>query len=501
MPSPGLTGGFGQPFQEQIDFFRKKLNLPTERWDDIRHAAHDRAFVVAGAMKADLLNDLRLAVDKAISTGTTLETFRQDFRGIVAKNGWHGWTGEGTSAGFAWRTKVIYETNLRSSYAAGRWAQLNDPSLLKLMPYWRYVHADSVLHPRPQHQRWGNMRLTLPHDHPFWKTHFPPNGWGCRCRVVAAAGPKEGDATDPPEGWDEISDKTGAPVGIDKGWAYAPGASLQHELRALVDQKKAALPLPLAEDLAKETAKVIGRKAFVEAKTAKAAAEWAVKAGLADFADYTGIKTEVANAWNKSLFDHLAEFPALRDNQKFVGTCQAQFARWRSLEIDQYIERLRAANPHLPPDFDFRPHAEKYIKPKKVPGNAYAHSVPGGPVQGIAVNRKYGSDTEQFKSLLESDALSSWHPQGCSTIRSVVDHELGHQLDNLLGLHIDADIISVYKEAVAKGIKEEVSGYAAKNIKEFIAECWAESLNNAGGRAAAKRVADILRRRYVAKFS
>ncbi|WP_413879007.1 hypothetical protein [Candidatus Aalborgicola defluviihabitans] len=28
-----------------------KLNLPTERWDDIKAAAHDRAFIVAGAQR------------------------------------------------------------------------------------------------------------------------------------------------------------------------------------------------------------------------------------------------------------------------------------------------------------------------------------------------------------------------------------------------------------------------------------------------------------------
>ena len=116
MPAPSLTAGFDLPFQEQIDFFRAKINMPTEAWDDIWQAAHDRAFVVAGAMKADLLDDLRQAVDKAITTGTTLETFRNDFREIVGKHGWQGWTGEGTPGGFAWRTKVIYETNLRSSY-------------------------------------------------------------------------------------------------------------------------------------------------------------------------------------------------------------------------------------------------------------------------------------------------------------------------------------------------------------------------------------------------
>ena len=89
---------------------------------------------------------------------------------------WTGWTGEGTKAGEAWRTRVIYQTNLMTSYAAGRRAQLLDPDLVKRRPFWRYVHNDSVTHPRPHHKSWGDMRLTLRHDHPFWETHFPPNG-------------------------------------------------------------------------------------------------------------------------------------------------------------------------------------------------------------------------------------------------------------------------------------------------------------------------------------
>jgi len=54
--------GFGTPFQAQIDFLRQKLQLPTDRWDDIIRSAHDRAFIVAGAAKADLLADLHQAV-------------------------------------------------------------------------------------------------------------------------------------------------------------------------------------------------------------------------------------------------------------------------------------------------------------------------------------------------------------------------------------------------------------------------------------------------------
>ena len=177
MPDPRLDLGFNTPFAEQLAFFRQKLNLPTEHWDDIMRAAHDRAFVVAGAMKADLLADLHGSVEKVIAEGKSIGWFRKEFAAIVGKHGWQGWKGEGSPEGFAWRTRVIYQTNLATSYAAGRYAQLTDPELLTLRPYWRYKHADGVANPRLQHVAWNG--LTLPHDHPFWQTHFPPNGWNC----------------------------------------------------------------------------------------------------------------------------------------------------------------------------------------------------------------------------------------------------------------------------------------------------------------------------------
>jgi hypothetical protein len=240
MPDP-LKLALNLPFQEQIDFFRAKLNLPTERWDDIWKGAHDRAFVVAGAMKADLLDDLRQAVSP-LQRGT-LDAFRKDFKRIVAQHGWTGWTGEGSKGGEAWRTKVIYETNVRTSHAAGRYRQLTDPDSLAAMPYWRYVHNDSVMHPRPQHLAWNG--LTLRHDHPFWQTHFAPNGWGCRCTIVAQSQPGSGDKATPPDGWNAIDAKTGEQPGIDKGWGYAPGANAVTPLRELIDQKLIKLDAPI----------------------------------------------------------------------------------------------------------------------------------------------------------------------------------------------------------------------------------------------------------------
>ena len=244
-------GKFNKPFTEQVDFFQQKLNLPTERFDDILKDAHDRAFVVAGAMKADLLNDLRQAVDRSISEGKSIQWFRNEFDNIVAKHGWTGWTGEGSKAGRDWRTRVIYRTNLSASYAAGRWQQLNDPDLLKIRPYWKYIHNDTVQHPRPLHQSWSGM--VLRHDDPFWQTHFPPNGWGCRCRVTSVSSSEYKGHPAPDDGSYVYKSKDGVehvlPKGIDYGWDYAPGANKTTPLKDILDQKLIRFPASIGADM------------------------------------------------------------------------------------------------------------------------------------------------------------------------------------------------------------------------------------------------------------
>lgn len=233
-----ISGALKRPFKEQVAFFRGKLGnlVPTARWDDIQRSAHDRAFMVAGAAKADLLADLATAVDRSITEGKSLEAFRQDFRSIVERNGWHGWTGEGNKKGVAWRTRVIYQTNALSSYNAGRYAQLREGGF----DFWIYRHNDSVKNPRPQHLAWNG--LTLPPDHPFWKTHAPQNGWGCKCYAVGARSARGARRLggDPdkalPEDWDAIDAKTGAPVGIDKGWDYQPGAAVSQTIQAMAQK-------------------------------------------------------------------------------------------------------------------------------------------------------------------------------------------------------------------------------------------------------------------------
>lgn len=234
------------PFAEQIEFFRHKLNLPTQRWDDLLGAAHDRAFVVAGAMQADLLTDLRQAVDQAITQGTTLETFRKDFKTTVAERGWTGWTGEGTKGGEAWRTRVIYESNLFSSYSAGRLQQMQD--VKEARPYWRYRHSPASKEPRPEHLAWDG--LILRHDDPFWATHTPPSGFGCKCYVETLAErdlKREGLKPTPPKDipYNGTDAKTGLPQGVGKGWDYQAGAQRSTPLHDLIARKLPTLDAEL----------------------------------------------------------------------------------------------------------------------------------------------------------------------------------------------------------------------------------------------------------------
>jgi hypothetical protein len=163
------------PFREQAEFLRRKINIKTDSWVDIYNTEHDWAFVVAGANRDALVADFRKSVEAVVNDGITLESFRKQFDDIVAKNGWS------YNGGRNWRSRVIYETNLNSSYQAGRYEQLM--AVREQRPYWQYLHSDAVENPRLLHESWDGLILRW--DDPWWQTHFPVNGWGCQCRVIA----------------------------------------------------------------------------------------------------------------------------------------------------------------------------------------------------------------------------------------------------------------------------------------------------------------------------
>lgn len=243
---PDAVAAYGSlPFREQSEFFRRKLNLPTAAWTDVYTQEHDWAFVVAGANRDAIVADFRGAIERAISGGTTLEEFRRDFDRIVATHGWD------YNGGRDWRSRVIYDTNLSTSYAAGRYEQLrNSPRT----PYWQYVHADWVEHPRAQHVAWDG--LVLEASDPWWEQHFPPNDFGCSCSVrglslrdlerLGKSGPDQAPEVKMVERTIGQRSPNGprkvrVPVGIGPGFEYTPG---QSRLESSIPPQRPEPPLP-----------------------------------------------------------------------------------------------------------------------------------------------------------------------------------------------------------------------------------------------------------------
>lgn len=217
-------------FTEAIDFFKQKIRLPTSGWTDIWQEQHSHAFVVAGANHDALVEDFYNALRQAKDEGKGYADFRKSFDEIVAK---HGWAHHGSPG---WRSKVIYDTNVTQAYNAGRYRQMM--AVKHLRPFWLYRHTTKE-HPRLIHKSWDGLILSA--DDPWWHTHMPMNGWGCKCRVHALS-PREagrewekngktGPDEAPPIEWEErVVGSTGShprtvrtPVGIDPGFGYNPG--------------------------------------------------------------------------------------------------------------------------------------------------------------------------------------------------------------------------------------------------------------------------------------
>jgi len=214
MPNTAQYGSL--KFDEAIDFFKNKINLPTETWSDITNEMHGRAFVVSGAVKAELLSDFHESILKSIDEGTDIAEFRKDFDKIVAK---HGWSYKGKRG---WRTSIILDTNLSTAYSAGREKQRKLPEIIAAFPNDEYNSMDDS-RVRPLHKKWDGT--ILPHDDPWWSTHTPPNGWRCRCwKEPTSEGAQKESPNDGTTLWENPSTgiKESIPKGIDPGFAYNP---------------------------------------------------------------------------------------------------------------------------------------------------------------------------------------------------------------------------------------------------------------------------------------
>ena len=428
------------PFKEQVDFFQNKQLVPTQHWDDLKRDAHDTGFMVAGAMQMDLLADFHGSLLLAQKNGTTLKDFTANFERIVAKHGWTGWTGEGTEAGRAWRAKIIFETNMRTSYQAGRWQQFQANKDKR--PYLIYKHSHSVTTPRPEHLRWDGLIIHI--DDPWLRVHYPPQGFGCKCTMFALSDRdlqrmgKDGPDQAPDNGtYDWVDPKTGEihtfPVGVQPFWDYAPGASLSSRARDAVIRKAAGLPDGLGGQLT----------AFIKSIKPEgiSATDKALGLGIKTV-DFAG-EDKIAEMVTQALEDVAKLGVALPDHVIVDGE---RFTQWAK-HLDVKPETLVAA-----------------FVPAKNKSTTFLALSP--------FYKHWGNLGADAKKLYDKHEWSTPHQF------HIIYHELGHLQHYLMGyeayyLALDTQLVGYDLEISAR-----VSTYAKDNAAEFIAEVFAGLLAN-----------------------
>lgn len=279
------AASFTVPPAEAIAYFKAKGLKVTFDWRDLIGAEHASAFTVAKMADLDLLADVQASLDDAIAQGLSYQTWADTITPLLQQKGWWGrqavtdpLTGETIVAqlGSPGRLKTIFRTNVQSAYAAGQWEQIQEQK--DVAEYLMYDAVDDH-RTRPQHAAWDGTVLPVEHD--WWTTHYPPNGWNCRCGVIqlaaedlddlgltpSAKAPAGGTTnwTNPRTGKVEKVEK-----GLDPGWNNNPGATHLATLQKLAAEKIKAMDPKAATAAAK------GMKA-----TEALAGELADQAGIA----------------------------------------------------------------------------------------------------------------------------------------------------------------------------------------------------------------------------
>lgn len=240
-------GLFATAPREVVDYFDRRPSRPSFRWDEIAPREHAVSFTVARTAGFDVLDDLRAATRKAVVDRIPFEQFRDELVPILRQKGWWGErrvtdprTGEiaKVQLGSLRRLDLIYDANIRSAEAAGDWARIQ--RVKDVLPYLEYLTSTSE-RKRPLHLSW--VGTTLLANDPWWATHYPPNGWRCKCRVRSRAEPRDGANTERPplnpRPWENrtTGEKRLVPAGIDPGWDHNPGRAREQMVgRRLVDR-------------------------------------------------------------------------------------------------------------------------------------------------------------------------------------------------------------------------------------------------------------------------
>jgi len=240
MPKAPLSIGFDLPFNEAIAAMEARgVVLPEKYYGELQGIHRQLNFSIAGVASLDQLQGVLDSLSAKLADGQSFKQWQDSVSVQDLGLPKH-------------RMDNIYRTNIQNAYNRGHWEQFKENE--KFAPYLMYDSINDS-RTRPSHRAMdGIIRLV---SDPFWDTHYPANGYRCRCSVVslsekqAQARSKGGNGLNksidvekmkPDKGWDYNCGED-ITTGIDKAVAdRKANPDIEPKLKALIDDKAMLKP-------------------------------------------------------------------------------------------------------------------------------------------------------------------------------------------------------------------------------------------------------------------
>ena len=158
--------------KEAIDYIKKKIPVAQKEWNLLSDEARNAAFYVQNTSKLVVINGIKEKLLKALEKGIPFSQIKNEISDIFKKA-----KVKGYNEGYL---KTVFYTNIYSVFNAGRYKNLMSDENTEWLKY--VTAGDDFV--RPEHAKLHGF--VAPKTDPIWDTIWPPNDFGCRCKVVRA---------------------------------------------------------------------------------------------------------------------------------------------------------------------------------------------------------------------------------------------------------------------------------------------------------------------------
>ncbi|MBA3577288.1 MAG: minor capsid protein [Sphingomonas sp.] len=200
---------------EIVEWIEAKEPRAIEDWNELGASEYARSFTAARTTGHDIIRDLYDGLLAEMRDEQPTESgFVERMMPVLRQKGW---LPELDDKAMGRRLRLIYDTNIRTSMAVGKWRSFQRTK--QYLPYLRYSAVQDN-RTRPAHAALHD--IILPVEHPLWRIAFAPAHFNCRC-VVTALSRSQAARYGGPSGDNRANEAARIVEQSDQFWGYNPG--------------------------------------------------------------------------------------------------------------------------------------------------------------------------------------------------------------------------------------------------------------------------------------